>query len=715
MGENSGSENDHHHHHNNPQTSIPHLRRTTPSSPPFLVVNNHPFLILGGELQNSSMTSADYMSGVWNRLTSMHINTVFGAVPWDAIEPVEGQFDFTELDRIILDAREHHLHLVLLWFGSWKNGVSSYVPSWVKRNARRFPRARIRSMASKASSSISAISARLRDQTMNHTDDGDQDLDQSFEEDEVYSGDEDKENRSQMTETLSVFHREALRCDSGAFATLMRHVRDIDEAHSTVIMVQVENEVGLLGDSRDRSPTAERKFAEDVPKDLLVFLHEQYNSLSDDLKENLGHFYHQLSRLEAEGSTASLSWEALFGRSKHTNEIFMAYHYAKYVDEVAAAGKAVYPIPHYTNVWLNSADRDDSEELPPVAGGGGDPGDYPSGGAVSKTLDIWQRFAPHLDFISPDIYLNNYDTLCRKYRHGNQPLLIPEQRRDAYGARRVFAALGSYQALGTSPFGIDTMNSQDRTVFTMTYGLLESVSDIILEAQQRPNSIRGFFFDELPQQATSASSGDARSPDETQSHRSTELHESSSVQKKDPSPIVITTMGNYEVRIERSFVFGRPGPGAGIIIHLEPEHAPESASSKNSHTDDEANSPRFLLIGYGFQVSFRSLDPRCIFTGILENLEKQVVSPSHSSGLKKVSLMSASKESKVSRRPGEKTVLETVRRLNGDETRSGRYAMMPSPNPDYGGFPIAITVPGRTMIAEVRPYSLIDEDVDDDV
>jgi hypothetical protein len=719
-GESSGDGSENH--------TIPHLQRTTASSPPLLVVNNHPFLILGGELQNSSMTSAEYMSRLWHDLTRRHVNTVFGAVPWDNIEPLEGQFDFTELDQIILDARRHNLHLVLLWFGSWKNGVSSYVPAWVKRNARRFPRARVRSVAASkaaASESVSAISARLRDQKMNHTDDGDgDDHDDSYEEEQEdeYSGDDDKENRSQVTETLSVFHPEALRCDAKAFGTLMRHIKEIDEAHSTVIMVQVENEVGLLGDSRDRSPTAERKFAENVPQDLLAFLHQDYHNLNDDLKENLAHFYHQLNRREAEKGSMPRSWEALFGRSKHTDEIFMAYHYAKYVDQVTAAGKAVYPIPHYTNVWLNSADKDENEDGPVVAGGGGDPGDYPSGGSVSKTLDIWQRFAPHLDFISPDIYLNNYETICRKYRHRNQPLLIPEQRRDAYGARRVFAALGSYQALGTSPFGIDTMNHRmdsddDARAFRMTYSLLESVSDIILEARQRPNSMRGFFFDELSQEATAttSTSSDKSHTDDSQSHRSTELRESSSLPKKDPSPAVITTFGNYEVRIERSFVFGRPGPGAGIIIHLPPDLDPDFSSNSNNINDEE-NSPRFLLIGYGFQVSFRSLNPRSIFTGILENLEKEVVVASpQSSGFKTILSGSISEKSRLTKKPGEKTVLKTVRRLNGDETRSGRYAMMPSEDPDYGGFPIAITIPARTMIAEVRPYSLVDGDIDDDV
>jgi hypothetical protein len=31
--------------------------------------------------------------------------------------------------------------LIFLWFGSWKNGVSTYPPLWVKTDLKRFPRA----------------------------------------------------------------------------------------------------------------------------------------------------------------------------------------------------------------------------------------------------------------------------------------------------------------------------------------------------------------------------------------------------------------------------------------------------------------------------------------------------------------------------------------------------------------------------------------------
>jgi beta-galactosidase GanA len=102
--------------------SIPRLEKTANSQQ--LIVNGKPFLILGAELQNSSMTSAAYMDTVWQKLVDTNINTVLGCVTWEDIEPTEGHFDFTELDQVILGARKHGLHLVLLWFGSFKNGVS---------------------------------------------------------------------------------------------------------------------------------------------------------------------------------------------------------------------------------------------------------------------------------------------------------------------------------------------------------------------------------------------------------------------------------------------------------------------------------------------------------------------------------------------------------------------------------------------------------------
>jgi hypothetical protein len=581
---------------------IPHLAPNENSQQ--LIVNGRPFLIRGGELQNSSLTSIEYMEPVWQKMKDTNINTLLGCVTWEMIEPEEGSFNFSILDDIILAARKHSMHLVLLWFGSFKNGksvatfrnasqhevannnvgLSTYAPPWVKQDPKRFPRAKLRKAG----------------------------------------------GRLETADVLSIFNPESRKADARAFGALMKHLREFDQSHSTVIMIQVENESGLLGDSRDGSELAEKKFHEPVPEELVDFLSSDWDNLHPDIKEqNLTQF-----KPRPEGSTTGKrDWEAVFGSSPRTDELFMAYHYALYLNEVASAGKEQYPIPHYTNLWMNYSGQDSDNDFPVVVGGGGMPGDYPSGGAVSNVMDVWMRFAPQLDFLGPDVYLNDYERSCTKYRHRNQPLFIPEQRRDEYGARRIWIAYGSHAAMGVAPFGVDTVDPEE-SPFTKHYGLLKSVSAIVLEAQRLQDASIGFCFDEIPDGA----SGGLSSP-------------------------VRKTWGDFELTIDRCFVFGKPGPGAGMVINR--------------------GDGKFLLIGWGFQVSAKAVARDSTFTGILKFEDKAV------------------DDEETGR-------LRTVRVLNGDETRSGAFAMMPNEDPDYGGFPISVTVPARTMIAEVTFYSISD-------
>ncbi|KAF7557734.1 hypothetical protein G7Z17_g470 [Cylindrodendrum hubeiense] len=539
--------------------NIPHLVDTGHSKQ--LIVKGKPFLMRAGELQNSSLTSPDYMEPVWQKMIDTNINTLLGCVTWEMIEPEENKFDFSVLDEIILAARKHSMHLVLLWFGSFKNGKST----------------------SRSSHNAELIGA--------------QDSLQSC------------------------------KADAKAFGQLMAHLKDFDESHSTVLMVQVENESGLLGDSRDGSEMAETAFHEAVPEELVHFLSSNWDHLNQDIKaQNLTHFNWRRSSTDKNDD-----WEAVFGPGPRTDELFMAFHYALYLNQVAAAGKREYPIPHYTNMWMNYVGEDSDNDFPIVVGGGGMPGDYPSGGAVSNVMDIWMQFAPALDFLGPDIYLNDYNSSCAKYRHKNQPLFIPEQRRDDYGARRIWIAYGTYAAMGVAPFGIDTVNPSENP-FTKHFGLLKSVSAIVLEAQRHPNASVGFCFDELPQGVSN-----------------------------DPGSCVRRTWGNFAIIIERCFVFGKPGTGAGMVI--------------------DRGHGKFLLIGWGFQVRAKAVDMNSSFTGILKFEEKVV-------------------EDEATGR------MRTVRVLNGDETRSGKFAMMPNEQPDYGGFPISVTIPARTMIAEVTFYSV---------
>lgn len=458
------------------------------------------------------------------------------------------------------------------------------MPAWVKTDTKRFPRAKLRKAA----------------------------------------------GHLETADVLSLFRPDGRKADAKAFGRFMEHLREFDESDSTVIMVQVENESGLLGDSRDASELANKVFHEPVPQDLVEFLSSNWDQLHRDAREqNLSQFNHDMSSRDNIGN-----WESVFGSSPRTDELFMAYHYALYLDDIAAAGKAAYPIPHYTNVWMNYLSEDSDNDFPIVVGGGGMPGDYPSGGAVSNVLDIWMRFAPNLDFIGPDVYLNDYSSSCAKYRHRGQPLFIPEQRRDDYGARRIWIAYGTYAAMGVAPFGVDTVEPSDNP-FTKHYGLLKSVSNIVLQAQRHPGTSVGFCFDEL----------------------------ASDLSSNDPSPAIRRTWGDFEISIGRCFVFGKPGPSAGMVIY------------RGCNT--------FLLIGLGFQVAAKAVNPESTFSGILRFEEKVV------------------EDEETGR-------LRTVRMLNGDETRSGQFAMMPNEDPDYGSFPISITIPAGTMIAEVTFYSITD-------
>ncbi len=105
-----------------------------------LYVNNEPFLIIGAELLNSSASSAEHMKDIWARIKSLNVNTVYLPITWQQLEPVEGNFDYSLIDSHIKSAYDNKLKLVILWFGSWKNGESNYTPDWVKTDMKRFPR-----------------------------------------------------------------------------------------------------------------------------------------------------------------------------------------------------------------------------------------------------------------------------------------------------------------------------------------------------------------------------------------------------------------------------------------------------------------------------------------------------------------------------------------------------------------------------------------------
>jgi hypothetical protein len=383
--------------------AIPHLQRS--ESAVQLIGDGRPFVMLAGELHNSSASGIEYLRGLWPRLEALGLNTVIAPVSWELLEPAEGQFDFTLVNELIDLARKHRQRLVLLWFGSWKNGVSSYAPGWVLGDTRRFPRAKGAS-------------------------------------------------RQNTKDILSTLSRSNLQADAAAFAQLMRHLRQIDGRQHTVLMIQVENEVGIKPETRDLSDEATRAFQTAVPRQLIDFLVEHKDELHPELLRRW-----QKSDLATQGT-----WAEVFGPRPEAEEISSAWHYARYIDQVAAAGQAEYALPMYANAWL-------ADKL----------GTYPSGGPVAHMHDVWRAAAPHLGVFAPDIYVGEFKEVCAAYHRAGNPLLIPEASRDAEAAGRAFWAVAQHSGLGFSPFGIESL--ADGHPLVDAYRILGQLMPIVAEAQ----------------------------------------------------------------------------------------------------------------------------------------------------------------------------------------------------------------------------------------
>lgn len=386
----------------------PHLRQQGTAQQ--LIVGGEPFLVIGGELSNSAASSEAYMAPHWPRLRAMHLNTVLAPVSWELVEAEEGRFDWSSVDSMLRAARANDLKLVLLWFGAWKNSMSTYAPSWVKRDQARFPRAAL------------------------------------------------PDGRG--VEILSPFGDETLAADSRAFAALMAHLKAVDGDASTVVMVQVENEIGMLPVVRDYSPAANAAFAEPVPQDLVDYLVAHRDNLVPGM---------QRMWLDRGARTAG-SWTELFGEGDAGAEVFTAWHFARFADRLAQAGKAAYALPMFVNVALNRPGRR--------------PGEYPSGGPLPHLLDVWKAGAPTYDFIAPDIYFASFVEIVDRYHRPDNPLFIPEGHNadNPVGPANAVYAIGAHDALGFAPFSIDSID-ENPGGFKSAYDMLAQLSPYILAAQ----------------------------------------------------------------------------------------------------------------------------------------------------------------------------------------------------------------------------------------
>ena len=336
-----------------------------------------PCPILGGELSNSAATSVDDIDEVMPCMRALGLNTVLVPAYWEFIEPKEGHFDFTLIDRTIDVARREHLHVVFLWFGAWKNSMSCYTPGWFKQDTKRFPR---------------AMTA-----------------------------------EGKQMEIASCFSDQVLQADLKAFSALMRHIKESDPRREVVIMMQIENEIGMLESARDHSPLAEKVYQQE-------------------------------------------RWAERYGTDEYADEKFMALSYARYVEHLAKAAREIHDMPLYVNAAMNSRGRR--------------PGEYPSAGPLAHLIDFWHKGAPSIDLLAPDIYDTGFKSWASQYAMPLRPqdggkvrnrLFIPESRCCENSGVRALYAFGEHQALGFSPFAIDEASEKETASVTKAYGLLHQL------------------------------------------------------------------------------------------------------------------------------------------------------------------------------------------------------------------------------------------------
>lgn len=387
---------------------LPHLRKQGTATQ--LIVKGEPFLMRGGELSNSH-GEPDYLRASWTKLKALNLNTVVAPVYWDVIEPVEGRCDFATVDGLIADARANDMHLVLLWFGSWKNSMSCYVPGWVKTDPARFPRSR--------------------------------------------------DSAGRAMEILSPFDATNRDTDARAFTALMRHLRETDGTQHTVVLVQVENEIGMIPEPRDRHPAADAAFAASVPAELMNYLTKHRETLTPELRD----------RWVSRGARTAGTWTEVFGEGPATSELFMAWAFGRYVEVVAAAGRAEYALPLYVNAAL----------IRP----GYQPGQYPSAGPLPHLIDVWRAAAPTVDFISPDIYFPNFTEWADRYTRSGNPLFVPEALRSTDAAVNNLYAFGACSGMGFAPFGIESIGEPAAGLLKASNDLIRQLTPLITAHQGR--------------------------------------------------------------------------------------------------------------------------------------------------------------------------------------------------------------------------------------
>jgi len=429
-----------------------------------LIVDDKPMLLISGELRNSASSSLPYARQSLDRCQELGLNSVIATISWEQFEPVEGTYDYTLVDGLIHEAEKRNLKLVLIWFATYKNGKSTYVPEWVKRDTTRFPRALSSETEPGQRKELPEIAERY-------------------------------EGRKKYKVTLSPVFEETWKADARAFAALMKRIKKVDK-NNTVVMMQVENEAGLQDVAIDQQPASLKRFNASVPQEVFTYMQVNKDTLTPDLS----------NAWKLNGYKTSGSWPEVFG--DFAPDAFGAWSIAYFMEQVTKAGKSEYNLPMFYNAWV---------KLPTDK-----PGDYPTGGPIHSVLDIYRAASPSIDILAPDLYVSAFKEYCRLYRHPGNTLLIPECRLNDDAVAKAYWAFTEEDAIGFAPFAIDDATLDSTLV--EGYRILRQLEPMILAAQGT-DRLQGFYRQVAPETnvidvgAWSFSTGELEKPDAKQVKR----------------------------------------------------------------------------------------------------------------------------------------------------------------------------------------------------
>jgi len=340
----------------------------------------NPMLLLGLQAHNSS-TGTPMIDRAIRAVQLYGGNVLEAPIYWYAIEPRKDEYNMSLLRDLIDKTRAAGLKLIVLWFGTSKNGHPNYVPEYIKRDPATY----------RLVLGVGGV----------------------------------------VMPALSPHCRATLERDRKAFCEVMAFLRDYDGEERTVVAVQIENEMGIGGTDRDYSDLGEADYALPVPEAIRGV------------------------ELEDAGvCTGAPTWRGTFGR--HAHEAFSAWHHARFINEIAEAGRATYDIPLITNVWIGEMGIEE-------------PGlNYNSGAAVGRVIDIWKIAAPALDLLCPDIYRpakRDFTRIARRYARPDNALFIPESAPTGVAnAMNAIWAVAELGAIGICGFGAESALLNDDTL-----------------------------------------------------------------------------------------------------------------------------------------------------------------------------------------------------------------------------------------------------------